>query len=386
MIYSTRMGMARIMLMPLLLAGCGGPRSFVNSREPLRIRLDLPAGKPYEEAWLSLVSRMGSTIPIESALPEEGRVVTEWSRTWTGKDTPKYRVRGIATFSTDRRSLTVEAPAQSGSASRAKPGYDRDLLDVLVRGLQEDLGAQPPAVPAPPPLSDDPQTPKLWWLPRLSFWYPRVEGLMESEGDEETNIDFSEDLEFGHADMPRLDLAVRFRGGVSLGAWYSWARLSTSARLEENEVLNQQTFARGTQIHSELDLKSWGLEVRVEVPPAADSPLRFIPSFGIEIFKANLHLEASSGSTRHKDASLSFCPGLEVQVRTQSPLYFAGEIRMLLGTHPGLEAGSGIGIHVQDGLRFQAGWRHLGFDDMWGPNTEFRFSAGGAFLELELSF
>ena len=355
------------------LTGCGGPRSFVRAPEPLAVRLDLPPGKDYDAAWDVVLARLGTDLKIESASKPEGRVVTEWSVVaWTGKAAPKYRVRAKANFAPDRRSLTLEAPAEA----RARAGYDRDLLDVLTRDLQDALGATPGQEPAPS------EEAKIRFRTGLSFWYPEVEGLVETER-ASTNVDFVDDLDYDRALFPKARFGLQFKPGIFVDGWYSAARLSGSADLENDEVMDGTVFPAGTRIRSELDFQRGGSVAGYEFSSRAWT---LAPRLGLELGRAELSVRGSSTSASESFYYLAFTPGFHVQLQTDSLLFAQLDVQGLLGTYQGFEAEAGLGLEIKDRVRIELGWHLLWIDDIIGPNTEFRASLGGPILGVNASF
>ncbi len=358
-------------LLLAVLSGCGGPRSFVRSTEPRPVRLELPPGKDYDAAWDVVLARLGTDLKIASASKPEGRVETEWIRT-----TPKYRVRAQASFAPDRRSLTLEAPAEA----RAHAGYDRDLLNVLTRDLQDALGATPGQEEARVPAA--PEVAKIRFRTGLSFWVPEIEGLVETELGS-TNIDFADDLDYDRALFAKARFGLQFKPGIFVDGWFTGARLSGSADLKNDEVMEGVLFPAGSHIRSELEFQRGGVVAGYEL---RSQNWTLAPRLGLELGRTKLSVRGPSTSDSESFVDIAFTPGFQARVLSKSHIFAQFDLQGLLGTYVGFEAELGLGLEIQDRLRIDLGWHQLLIDDVYGPNTEYRASFGGPFLGINASF
>ena len=140
-----------VLLVALLATGCATikpPRSFSKVTAPGWASIEIREEVDYDHAWKTVVGILVRDFDLQFVSKDDGYLRTDWLYSWSGVYQPNYRVRVIAKFADDRKTLGVKSEAQAlvTDPMSGRPtgtwvmGVDSRLMSTIKTDLMGTIG------------------------------------------------------------------------------------------------------------------------------------------------------------------------------------------------------------------------------------------------------
>ncbi len=133
-----------VLLMP---SSCSvPPETFIETKEPEKIDLELNEYFTYDEIWNKVFSTMVRNFSIEIYKKEDGYIQTAWTGLGIEESKKKYRTRVIIQFNPYRDQLTIAPEAKFhtrwlfGLDTGWVAGMDESIVEDIVEVLIKSVG------------------------------------------------------------------------------------------------------------------------------------------------------------------------------------------------------------------------------------------------------
>ncbi len=124
---------ALLLVTVFAMIGCTAkrPASFLHTPEPGWATIELRQDLDGDDAWEQVVDILARRLELEMVARDGGYVRTSWLYTWLGDYSENYRVRVIAKFSPDGKTVGVKSEANYLTKNGWLVGTDTQLLETI---------------------------------------------------------------------------------------------------------------------------------------------------------------------------------------------------------------------------------------------------------------
>jgi hypothetical protein len=118
------------------------PKTFIQGLISENIAIDIPENLQSDAIWQKAVAGLAQKYALATISKETGNITTDWIYSATGKDKSinDYRVRGLVSFASDWKKVSLGTEAFFLKNNEWLAGYDTELLANLQAAIMEIIG------------------------------------------------------------------------------------------------------------------------------------------------------------------------------------------------------------------------------------------------------